>query len=198
MWKLLGENGGPEGKQEREDLIITTFGGIFGGEVLYRLGSNVIDERTTGTERVGREFLAFLNSPGRTLSRLLSGKLFNHNTEEVYQKEPLDIVLSAGGLVVNNEKAFGSRTTELFFNADFDYGNPFEKKDRKPYDYFQLRTDLNFGQGRKVVDNIIGYGILTGTNTKIGNADVLAGIFQHFDYWDNKVFELGTMSWCHY
>ncbi|MDR3609442.1 MAG: DUF3943 domain-containing protein [Ignavibacteriaceae bacterium] len=194
MWKLFGENGGPEGKPEREDLIITTLGGMFGGEVLYRLGSNVIDERTTGTERVGREFLAFLLSPGRTLSRFLSGKLFNHNTEEVYQKEPLDIVLSAGALVVNNEKSFGSGTTGFLLNADFDYGNPFEKRSRKPYDYFQLRTDLNFGQGRKVVDNIIGYGILTGTNTKVGNAEVLAGIFQHFDYWDNKVFELGTMS----
>ncbi len=114
MWKLFGENGGPEGKPEREDLIITTLGGIFGGEVLYRLGSNVIDERTSGLERVGRESLAFLLSPGRTLTRLLSGKLFNHNTEEVYQKEPLDIVLSAGALVVNNEKAFGSGTSGLF------------------------------------------------------------------------------------
>ncbi|HEY3388862.1 MAG TPA: DUF3943 domain-containing protein, partial [Prolixibacteraceae bacterium] len=194
MWKLLGENGGPEGKPEREDLIITTLGGIFGGEVLYRLGSNVIDERTTGIERVGRESLAFLLSPGRTLSRLLNGKLFNHNTEEVYQKEPLDIVLSAGALVVNNEKAFGTGTTGMLLNADFDYGNPFEKRSRKPFDFFQLRTDLNFGQGRKVIDNIIGYGILTGTNTKVGNGEVLAGLFQHFDYWDNKVFELGTMA----
>jgi|CZKP01.1.fsa_nt_gi hypothetical protein len=194
MWKLFGENGGPERKPERNDVIVTTLGGMFGGEVLYRLSSNVLDERTTGTERVGRELVALIISPGRALSRFMSGKMFNHNTEEVYQKEPLDIVLSSGALVSNNEQAFGSGNTGLFLNADFDYGNPFEKRDRKPFDYFQLRTDINFGLGRKVVDNIIGYGILTGTNIKVGNAEILAGIFSHFDYWDNTVFELGTMS----
>lgn len=194
MWKLFGENGKPDGKPERNDIIVTTLGGMFGGEVLYRLSSNVLDERTTGTERVAREFFALLISPGRALSRFMNGKMFNHNTEEVYQKEPLDIVLSAGALVNNNKRTFGSGNSGVFLNADFDYGNPFEKRDRKPYDYFQLRTDINFTPGRKVVDNIIGYGILTGTNTKVGNGEILAGIFQHFDYWDNTVFELGTMS----
>jgi len=193
-WKLFGENGGPEGKPEREDVIITTLGGIFGGEVLYRLGSNVIDERAVGWERFGREALALFLSPGRTFSRLLNGKLFAVNTEEVYQKEPLDIVLSMGGLLVDKSTMFGTGNAGLFMNADFDYGNPFEKRSRKPFDYFQLRTDLNFWQGRKVVDNIIGYGVLSGVNTKVGNVEILAGAFQHFDYWDNNIFELGTMA----
>jgi hypothetical protein len=194
MWKLFGENGGPERKPEKNDLIVTTLGGMFGGEVLYRLGSNIIDERSVGWERVGREALALFISPGRTLSRLMNGKLFNHNTEEVYQKEPLDVVLSMGGLLVDANRKFGAGSWGLLMNADFDYGNPFEKRSRKPYDYFQLRTDLNFWQGRKVVDNIIGYGILTGQNVKLGNIEVLTGIFQHFDYWDNNIFELGTMA----
>jgi hypothetical protein len=53
---------------------------------------------------------------------------------------------------------------------------------------------MNFGLGRKWVDNVIGYGILTGTNAKVGNFEMLFGTFQHFDYWDNTLFELGTMS----
>ena len=193
-YKLFGENGGSTGQPERNDLIATTLGGMFAGEVLYRLSSNVIDERTTGTERVGREFLALLISPGRAFSRFMNGKMFAHNTEEVYEKEPLDIVLSVGGILINDVKSFGSGPVGFILNADFDYGKPFEERHRKPYDYFRLRADLNFGLGRKWVDNIVGYGILTGTNAKVGDANILVGLTQGFEYWDNKAFELCTMS----
>ncbi len=194
MYKLFGENGGPTRQPERNDLIATTLGGMFAGEVLYRVSSNLLDERTVGSERLGREFLALLVSPGRALTRFMNGKMFRVNTEEVYQKEPLDVVVSLGGVVVNDARSFGTGPTGVVMNADFDYGNPFEKRYRKPYDYFQLRADMNFGLGRKFVDNVIGYGILTGTNGKVGNAETLVGLFQHFDYWDNEGFELCTMS----
>ena len=193
-YKLFGENGGPTRQPERNDLIATTLGGMFAGEVLYRISSDVLDERAVGAERFGREFLALLVSPGRALTRFMNGKMFAHNAEEVYQKEPLDIVLSAGGILVNDERTFGTGPVGLSLNADFDYGNPFEKRHRKPYDYFQLRANVNIGLGRKFVDNIVGFGILTGTNSKMGNAETLFGLFQHFDYWDNNVFELCTMS----
>ena len=193
-YKLFGENGWPDGKPERNDLIATTLGGMFAGEVLYRLSSIALDERTVGAERVGREFLALLISPGRAFTRFMNGKMFAHNTEEVYQKEPLDVVVSVGGVLVNDKNAFGVGPLGFLLNADFDYGKPFEKRHRKPYDYFQLRADMNFGLGRKFVDNVVGYGILTGTNVKVGNAEMLIGLFQHFDYWDNSLFELCTMS----
>jgi hypothetical protein len=193
-YKLFGENGWPNGKPERNDLIATTLGGMFAGEVLYRISSVVIDERTTGAERFGREILALVVSPGRAFTRFMDGKMFNHTTQEVYQKEPTDVVLSAGGVLVNDKNALGTGPTGFLLNADFDYGKPFEKRYRKPYDYFQLRADMNFGLGRKWVDNVVGYGILTGKNAKVGNTDILAGIFQHYDYWDNSLFELGTMS----
>jgi hypothetical protein len=192
-WKLFCENGEPQGRPERQALINTTLGGMFGGEVLYRLSSNVIDERTTGSERVGREILAFFIDPSRAITRLFNGKMFAHNTVEVYEKEPLDIVVSTGGLLVNDASR-GSALLGVIANFDFDYGNPFELRDRKPYDYFQLRTDFTLGQGRKFVDNVIGYGALAGSNTKIDGVDMLIGAFQSFDFWDSKEFELGTNS----
>ena len=193
-YKLFGENGWPNGKPERNDLIGTTLGGMFAGEVLYRISSIVLDESTVGAERYGREFLALLVSPGRAFTRFMNGKMFNHTTEEVYQKEPLDVVLSAGGILVNDVKAFGTGPIGFNLNADFDYGKPFEERHRKPYDYFRLRADMNFGLGRKWVDNIVGYGILTGTNVKVGDAPMLIGLTQGFEYWDNNAFELCTMS----
>jgi hypothetical protein len=193
-YKLIGENGGPTRQPERNDLIATTLGGMFAGEVLYRISSNVLDERTVGAERFGREFLAVLVDPGRAFTRFMNGKMFRHNTEEVYQKEPLDVVLSAGGILVNDVRTFGTGPTGFNLNADFDYGKPFEKRYRKPYDYFRLRADMNFGLGRKFVDNIVGYGILSGTNVEVGNTKMLIGLTQGFEYWDNKAFELCTMS----
>jgi hypothetical protein len=193
-YKLFGETGGPTRQPERNDLIATTLGGMFAGEVLYRISSNVLDERSVGAERFWREFLALVVDPGRAFTRFMNGKMFRHNTEEVYQKEPLDVVISAGGLLVNDERTLGTGSVGFVLNADFDYGNPFEKRNRKPYDYFRLRADMNFGLGRKIVDNIVGYGILTGTNGKMGDAPTLVGLTQGFEYWDNKVFELCTMS----
>src|ERR1700681_3388469 len=72
MWKIFGENGKPE----REDLINTTFDGIALGEILYRLSSNILDDRSVGRERVLREIFAGLINPVRGFNRILQGKTF--------------------------------------------------------------------------------------------------------------------------
>jgi len=57
-----------------------------------------------------------------------------------------------------------------------------------------MRTDLNFGVGRKILDNINGVGILYGNNVQHGALEMLVGLFQHYDLWDNKTFELGAIT----
>src|SRR5450432_3140838 len=97
MWKIFGENGTPE----REDLINTTFDGIVLGEVMYRLSSNILDDRATGRERVLREIFAGLIDPVRGFNRLLQGKCFRRTNSDVYQKEPLNITFFAGVHSIN-------------------------------------------------------------------------------------------------
>lgn len=194
FWKLFGENGGALYRPAKNSLIATTLGGMVMGEGLYRLGSDVIDERTTGVERVGRELLAFIISPGRSFNRFLSGKLFDHLTEDVYQTEPLNITFAPGYHRVNEGTAIEKGSNSFNLNINLDYGNPFEKRSRKPFDYYKVRADLDFGVGRKIADNITGYGILYGSNVQYGNLENLVGIFQHMDYFDNKTFELGTFA----
>ena len=80
------------------------------------------------------------------------------------------------------------------FNAQFDYGNPFEIRSRKPFDFFKIRTELNFNVGRKYLDNVTGYGILFGKNKQLGKMAILVGGFQYYDYYDNKTFELGAVG----
>ena len=79
-------------------------------------------------------------------------------------------------------------------NIQFDYGNPFENRKRKPYDFFKYRTEFDFGVGKKFLNNISGYGILTGKNYSWGKRSLLFGAFQYYDYWSNKKFELGNIA----
>ncbi len=189
-WEYFGENTLPS----YNDVINTPVNGIFLGEMFYRLGSNILDDQSTGWDRFFREMAVAVMTPTRFFSRLLQGKLTRLTPEEVYQKEPLNITLAAGYHRVNvgNSKEKGSNSFN--FNLHFDYGNPFEKRSRKPFDYFKLRTDLDFGVGRKIIDNITGYGILFGSNVQTGNLEMLAGLFQQMNFFDNKTFELGTIA----
>lgn len=192
MWEYFGENTRPS----YNDIINTPINGAFIGEILYRLSSNILDDRTRGINRVSREVLAGLIDPMRGLNRIMQGKSFKVTNKEVYQKEPLNISLYSGLHLINEGRnpVIGKGTTSAMFNAQFDYGNPFENRTRKPFDFFKLRTEFDFGVGRKILSNITGYGILVGKNVNIGKHSLLFGVFQYSDYWDNKTFELGAIG----
>ncbi len=192
LWEYFGENTRPS----FNDVINTPVNGAFLGEILYRLSSNILDDRTRGANRVFREIAAGLVDPMRCFNRLIQGKTFRRTNKEVYEKEPLNVSLYAGLHWVNDATRdfFGQGTNSGMINAQFDYGNPFEIRSRKPFDFFRLRVDLNFGVGRKYLDNVTGYGILFGKNYQLGKLAILLGGFQYYDYWDNKTFELGAIA----
>lgn len=191
MWEYFGENTRPS----YNDIINTPINGIFFGEILYRLSSNILDDRARGGERVFREVLAGLIDPMRGFNRLLQGKTKRLLNKEVYQKEPLNITVNAGVHKINEDQTlFGKGPVNTMVNVQLDYGNPFEDRPRKPFDLFRLRTEFSFGVGRKLLDNINGYGILFGKNHQSGKLSMLIGAFQYYDYWDNKSFELGAIA----
>jgi len=190
MWEYFGENTLPS----YNDIINTSVTGAFYGEILYRLSSNLLDDRTTGAERFFREFGAAVLSPPRFFNRLVQGKLNRTTDKEVYQKEPLNIEVSAGMRMANNESDFLTGPQNVMLNIQLDYGYPLEKREWKPFDFFTVRAGLNLGIGRKFAENIKGYGILYGKNVQSGDLEMLWGLFQHYDYFDNKTFELGTIA----
>ncbi|MCK9423679.1 MAG: DUF3943 domain-containing protein [Bacteroidales bacterium] len=192
LWEYFGENTRPS----YNDIIYTPVNGTFFGEILYRLSSNILDDRTRGVQRVFREIAAGLIDPMRGFNRLIQGKSFRRTNKEVYEKEPINISLYAGLRKINEipYDVFGKGTYSGMINLQFDYGNPFELRKRKPFDFFKLRVDLNFGVGRKYLDNILGYGILFGRNAQLGKIALLIGGYQYYDYWDNNKFELGTIA----
>lgn len=189
-WEYFGENTLPS----YNDFINTPINGSFLGEIFYRLGSNILDDQTTGTERFFRELAVAIITPTRFFSRLLQGELTRLTPEEVYQKEPLNVTLSGGYHRVNEGKTIEKGSNSVNFTLNLDYGNPFEKRSRKPFDYFKLRTDMDFGVGRKIISLVSGSGILFGSNVQTGNLEMLAGLFQHMNFFDNKTFEIGTIA----
>ncbi|HEY9000935.1 MAG TPA: DUF3943 domain-containing protein [Mucilaginibacter sp.] len=192
MWEYFGENTRPS----YNDVINTPVNGAFLGEVFYRVSSNILDDRVSGGNRAFREIVAGLIDPVRGLNRLLEGKSFRHTRTQVYQQEPLNVTVSAGEHKINldNKTIFGAGPTNAMINVQLDYGNPFEIRNRKPFDVFRFKTEFSFGTGRKLLDNILGYGLLAGKSTNWGKLSVLYGAFQYYDYWDNKTFELGALG----
>ena len=59
-WEYFGETTLPS----YNDIINTTLSGAFFGEIIYRLGSNILDDRTTGAERIFREIWSRSSAPG--------------------------------------------------------------------------------------------------------------------------------------
>lgn len=190
VWEYFGENTRPS----YNDLINTPVSGAFLGEVFYRLSSNMLDDRSTGVNRVFREIVAGILDPARGFNRLVQGKTKRVTPVEVYQKEPLNVTLFAGIHKVNVDRKFGTGSTNEMLNIQFDYGNPFEDRHRKPFDFFKFKTELSFNKNRKLVEHVTGYGILFGKNAKIKEHELLFGLFQNYDYWDNKLFELGSIG----
>ncbi len=192
-WEYFGENTLPS----YNDLIYTPINGAALGEILYRVSSNILDDRTTGRERVIREVAAGLINPVRGLNRLLQGKTTQVTNKEVYEKDPMNITLFAGVHRLNKDEdnAFGKGRNNAMLNIQLDYGNQFEA--RKPFDLFRLRAEFTGGTADTVggtISNITGYGMLFGRNKQIGKIDVLTGLFQYYDYWDNRNFVLGALG----
>jgi hypothetical protein len=194
LWEYFGETTRPS----YNDLINTSINGSFLGEILYRISSNILDDRSTGSRRFFRELFAGIINPERGFSRLMSGKTHRHTDKEIYQKDRLNVTLYGGAMRFHAyppDPYFKTAATDGILNLQLDYGNPFEVRHRKPFDLFRFRMDLSFGVGRKILDNITGYGVLLGKTAESGSGKAaLLGLFQYFDYWDNSTFELGSLG----
>jgi len=189
-WEYFGENTAPS----LNDMLNTTINGMFIGEMLYRFSSNILDDRTTGTGRFFRELAAGIVDIPRGISRLLDGKMNTVTSKQVYQQEPLSITIAPGVRRINTGNNFNFASNKLVLDLQFDYGNPFEYRDRKPFDYFMLSTEFSSypGAPNRQLTRVNGYGLLIGKNTEYKDMGLLFGLFQHWDYYNNDIFELVT------
>lgn len=192
LWEYFGENTLPS----YNDMIYTPLNGAALGEILHRLSSKVLDDQTRGNERAVREIVAGLINPVRGVNRLIQGKTFEVTDKQDYEDEPLNITILAGVHRLNEEKneVFGKGRNKAMLSLQLDYGRPFESMERKPFDFFRLRTEFSNDTIGSRINNVTGYGILAGRNFKVRNLDMLVGAFQYYDYWNTRNFELGALG----
>ncbi len=186
MWEFLMENEPPA----INDFIATSIGGACLGEVTYRLSDLIIDDRTTGWQRFGREFLTTLVSPMRGLNRIMSGDAWRHRTirGRSLKSTPAMFYVTAGHRALAEDSEI-RRELDNGMYVDFAliYGNLFDDENDKPYDAFSLRATFNMFSQQPLISSVNAIGQLWGTNIplKRKNRALHVGVFQHFDYYDS-------------
>jgi hypothetical protein len=195
MWELGFERQHPC----TSDLIITTTGGIFIGEAMYRASSLVLDNSTRGLERVWREIAAGFIDPMRVVNRLIFGEAISTFPSASRVQVPSDGELLLGGSAISESAELTRNKTTALLNFDFVYGEPFNQKEgesRKPYDYFTFESNFRFTRGGTYVE-IEGYGLITGKElVSRSSQNHLIGIFQDHNFMHNEAIEFCGTSVC--
>jgi hypothetical protein len=189
-WELFMETEPPS----TNDLISTTLSGIFLGEITHRLSSLLIDESTTGFERVAREVGAGLIDLARGFNRIFQGKAWEVN-KNTYSRKPLAMNAYYGVNWNNYGTKIGTGVANGVAGFGLIYGNPFHGKKREIMDFFRFSGQFNIGAGQPPIASLEGYAILFGNPKHTSKTtDKLFGMFHHYDYLSNKAYEIGAIS----
>jgi len=192
MWETVMERHRPS----INDLIMTSTGGMFLGEALYRFAWLVRDDNATGFERIWREAASLLINPVGGLNRLLFGGDIDRPPGVSPPKAPVHGIITLGGQARGQNADFENAKSGPSMDFSLVYGTPFtEGQARQPFDYFPIEFTLRFQN--KTYLTVYGYSLLLGKELKAkGNQNHLLGLFQHYDYINTEAIELGGSSLC--
>lgn len=184
MWEYLMETKPPS----HNDLWATTVGGAALGEVLFRWSDLILDNRTTGLERAGRELLAGILSPTRLISRLINGEAWKTGQfrGNILYMPPYLLELYSGETmtVVHGTDANLWSTT---LGTGLQYGEQFGVLIEKPYEWFQTTGEAMIGNEGFHLTQVSILGPLF-NKALFHNEEtwITGGLFQHFNYYDIK------------
>ena len=199
MWEMFMECEYPS----TNDIIATPIGGAAIGEILYRASDAVLDDRLTGGARFEREAAAFILSPMRGLNRLITGDAWKVRPTRGRQfgSPNFAVRVSMGYKMLEFQNHFNDIHQGLGIQLDAEYGDRFEVKSTKPYDYFTIKAQLQVLKTQPLLSQIELKGRLLARELFDNyNSKGSIGLFQHFDFYDsdtidnlNKVpFKLGV------
>lgn len=191
MWEIFLENEYPSAN----DIIATPVGGMAVGEVLFSTSDLILDDRTRGTERFGREFAAFLVSPTRGLTRIINGDAWRKRSTSgrQYGVPEISIEASSGLRKLTLRDNFQARDLVWTTNINIEYGDRFDTEDKQPYDYFTVRSSFNVHSTQPVLGKFNIAARLHGTELIENEKDYLSlGFYQYFMYYDSDSISDGS------
>lgn len=188
QWEFFMENEPPA----FNDWVMTSYGGSMLGEMFYRLSNLILDESKIGWPRFWNELAAGVFNPGRLFNRLIYGRATRITNEKLYERQPFLGEVAFGMNNVAEGANLKDGTRNPMFTLDFAYGKLFSKKSFKPFDFFKFNAALSFGSNTPLFAQLRLYNIFAGKVVKTANdGRFLYGIFGHYDYLENNVYEVG-------
>jgi hypothetical protein len=191
LWEYFGETH----NASMNDWIATSVGGVALGEILHRLATTVRDNRAVGSSRRWREVGAFALDPMGGLNRIIDGdwsRVYD-NPEDRFPKNyktSMDLGLRTRG----EERLWEADTTDVYVKFEFDYGDPFYGDLGKPYDHFDFKLQLNFGDKTKV-GRVTGSGNLAGVFVKESDkVNHIVGAYHRYEYINTNALEFGGQA----
>lgn len=183
MWELFMECEYPS----TNDIIATPIGGMALGEVAYRASDIVLDDRSSGWNRFGRELSVMFISPMRGLSRIIRGDAWRIRltTGRQFGIPPVQIEFSAGVRTIKFKDVF-DKGVGFASEISVEYGSRYSDENQKPYDYFTTRVNLNIQASQPVLGrlNILGR-LINRPLIDNKNNFLSIGMYQHFDFFDS-------------
>lgn len=184
MWEMFMEKEYPS----TNDIIATPIGGAALGEVFYRTSDLILDDRSTGGERFGRELAAFLVDPMKGINRIVTGAAWKKRgtSGRRFGTPPTSVELSLGGRYLSFIENGGGSRAGAAAEINIEYGNRFAESTEAPYDYFSFLLEL---QGMKSQPPLSRVGIMGRLLSKEivdkKNMNLNIGLYQHFDFFDS-------------
>ncbi len=188
MWEMFMECEYPS----TNDIIATPVGGAAIGEVLYRTSDLILDDRSVGGERFGREVAAFVVNPMRGLTRIIAGDAWKRRSTSGrrFGIPPISVELSLGGRILtlwdNDEGTRAGVSAEI----DIEYGDKFADETRTPYDYFSFLMEIQGMKTQPLLSRVEIVGrLLSKEIVDKKNVRASVGMYQHFDFFDSDTIK---------
>lgn len=184
MWELFMECEYPS----TNDIIATPVGGAVLGEVEYRLSDLILDNRTWGPERVGRELAAFIVDPMRGVNRLISGRAWSRRATSGrhFGIPSLKIDISAGIRRLTMLDNYHVSKSGAAAEIDLEYGERYGVSAKKPYDYFTGHAELQSIPTQPFLSRVEIIGrLLSADLVEKPTINLNIGLYQHFDFFDS-------------
>lgn len=185
QWEFFGESRHPS----INDWVNTSVGGVALGEMTHRLASRV----RAGEGGFWKEVGGFLIDPAGGFTRILDGEAGNDYVDPNLPSRSR--VMGAFGSRTRYEDRIPSNdTTSWYASFRFHYGDPFQPEFEKPFDVFGALLRLH-GRDQATLGQASVQGLLARTELAQGDrSQHVLGAFQHYDYINNRAFELGGQS----
>ena len=188
MWEMFMECEYPS----TNDIIATPIGGAALGEVLYRTSDVVIDDRTYGFERLGRELATFIINPRRGFTRIVTGRAWQHRqtSGRRFGTPPVSIELSAGARLLTMRNDDNGTRAGAALEIDIEYGDKFAESTKTPYDFFSFKMGLQGIKTQPLLSHVEITGrLLSKEIIDRNNIQASIGMYQHFDYFDSDTIK---------